>query len=371
MRNGCRILALLCLALAFRPAELDAQTYNISPVPKLQFLDTSGNPYASAKLCTYTTGTSTPLATYSDNAGTPNSNPVTLDSAGRGTVFLANLSTYRFVLKTGGTPGSCADGTTVFTQDSISAAAPTTISGTAGCVAKFNTTGNNLSDSIACEAAGTITVTGNLTVTGTLSAPRTRRIPDVVQDVVVSSGSPTTVIIGTAVTGVAISSSTASGVSTGFKVPVDAVATQPLTLALGYSVDGAPGVTNNKVKLTVGCTVNGTAAATTAGDTITLANNTTPASYTGTLNLCAASSFAAGDDVVVTIARDVTVTNNAIVNFYIRRIGFIYTSAQGLAILPKTWLEWLLVILMGAALYRLGSTRPRTSKRERLRTPAR
>ena len=47
-----------------------------------------------------------------------------------------------------------------------------TISGTVGCLAKFNSTGNNVQDSIACESGGTITITGNLTVTGTTSWPK-------------------------------------------------------------------------------------------------------------------------------------------------------------------------------------------------------
>jgi hypothetical protein len=50
-------------------------------------------------LAFYASGTSTPLATYSDSALTsPNTNPVVLDAAGRaGNIFLQNLA-YKVVL---------------------------------------------------------------------------------------------------------------------------------------------------------------------------------------------------------------------------------------------------------------------------------
>jgi len=60
----------------------------------------TGLPYAGGTLTFYASGTSTPLDTYSDSAlTTPNSNPLTLDSAGRNSaVFLQNLP-YKVVLK--------------------------------------------------------------------------------------------------------------------------------------------------------------------------------------------------------------------------------------------------------------------------------
>jgi hypothetical protein len=67
--------------------------------PNQQFCDTTGAPYAGGSLAFYASGTSTPLATYSDSALTiANTNPVVLDSAGRaGNVFLQNLA-YKVVL---------------------------------------------------------------------------------------------------------------------------------------------------------------------------------------------------------------------------------------------------------------------------------
>lgn len=67
--------------------------------PNQQFADATGLPYAGGSLTFYASGTTTPLATYSDSALTiPNTNPVVLDSAGRaGNVFLQNLA-YKVVL---------------------------------------------------------------------------------------------------------------------------------------------------------------------------------------------------------------------------------------------------------------------------------
>jgi hypothetical protein len=67
--------------------------------PNQQLADNTGAPYAGGSLAFYASGTSTPLATYSDSALTiANTNPVILDSAGRaGNIFLQNLA-YKVVL---------------------------------------------------------------------------------------------------------------------------------------------------------------------------------------------------------------------------------------------------------------------------------
>jgi hypothetical protein len=62
---------------------------SIATPPKLQFFDSNGNPLAGGKLYTYAAGTTTPLATYTDyGGGTPNTNPVILDSRGEASVWL-------------------------------------------------------------------------------------------------------------------------------------------------------------------------------------------------------------------------------------------------------------------------------------------
>lgn len=70
---------------------------NATP-PKLQFLSAAGVPLVGGKLYSYAAGTSTPLATYTDNTGNvANANPVILDSRGEASVWLA-ASQYKLVL---------------------------------------------------------------------------------------------------------------------------------------------------------------------------------------------------------------------------------------------------------------------------------
>jgi len=100
---------------------LSAQTstYSLSAVPKLQFVDQNGKPYSGGLLFTCVGGSTcpgTPQNSYSDAFGTPNTNPVVLDAAGRATVFLDTSLTYKFVLET-------AQGVVIYTQDGVVAAA--------------------------------------------------------------------------------------------------------------------------------------------------------------------------------------------------------------------------------------------------------
>jgi len=80
-----------------------------------QFLDNIGSPCSGCLLSTFAAGTSTPLATYSDSAGTVlNQNPVLMDSAGRpqsGAIFLTRAA-YKFVLKS-------ALGVTIWSADNV------------------------------------------------------------------------------------------------------------------------------------------------------------------------------------------------------------------------------------------------------------
>lgn len=86
---------------------------NLSAVPKLQFFDNNGNPLVGGKLYTYAAGTTTPLATYTDaSAGTPNTNPIILDSRGEANVWLS-ATTYKFLL-------TDSTDATIWTVDNIS-----------------------------------------------------------------------------------------------------------------------------------------------------------------------------------------------------------------------------------------------------------
>jgi len=72
---------------------------SLSPPPKLQFFGIDGLPLVGGKLYTYAAGTTTPIATYTDNTqSTLNTNPVILDSTGQASVWLSDSVTYKYAL---------------------------------------------------------------------------------------------------------------------------------------------------------------------------------------------------------------------------------------------------------------------------------
>jgi hypothetical protein len=73
-------------------------------VPRFYGYDSSGNPLSGGKVETYVAGSSTPLATYPTFAdaiaGTnANANPVILDAAGSGAIFLQTGAMYKVIVK--------------------------------------------------------------------------------------------------------------------------------------------------------------------------------------------------------------------------------------------------------------------------------
>lgn len=85
----------------------------ISPSPKLQFIDSNGNPISGGKVYTYAAGTTTPVTTYTSYDGlTANTNPIILDSAGRCSIWLDDEVEYKFVVKD-------ANDVLLFTTDNI------------------------------------------------------------------------------------------------------------------------------------------------------------------------------------------------------------------------------------------------------------
>lgn len=81
------------------------------------YFDNDGVPCANGFLYFYTTGTSTPLTTYSDAAlTTPNANPVELDANGRAESNIFGDGEYRVVLKD-------ADAATIWTRDNVTGGA--------------------------------------------------------------------------------------------------------------------------------------------------------------------------------------------------------------------------------------------------------
>lgn len=71
----------------------------LPPLPVFRAFDSTGKPLNGGLLYTYTAGTTTPHATYTDQSGaTANANPVVLDSTGTANVWLDG-TLYKFVLK--------------------------------------------------------------------------------------------------------------------------------------------------------------------------------------------------------------------------------------------------------------------------------
>jgi len=71
----------------------------LTPSPKMQFFTAAGIPLVGGKLFTYASGTTVPLATYTDSTGnTANANPIILDSRGEANVWVGP-SRYTFLLK--------------------------------------------------------------------------------------------------------------------------------------------------------------------------------------------------------------------------------------------------------------------------------
>lgn len=70
------------------------------PQVRQQFVNANGVPFSGGQLFSYVAGTTTPLVTYSDNAGSvPNTNPIVLDASGEADVWITPGVSYKFVLE--------------------------------------------------------------------------------------------------------------------------------------------------------------------------------------------------------------------------------------------------------------------------------
>lgn len=116
------IASALFMAGILLPAVAQAQTYTLAPTPFQTSLDDSGNIAVNGCVWTYAAGTSTPIATYSNNAGSLNSNPIIADYAGRFTVYLLSGTNYKFVYEAACSPPS--HGTVYRSQDNIAGLPP-------------------------------------------------------------------------------------------------------------------------------------------------------------------------------------------------------------------------------------------------------
>lgn len=72
---------------------------SLTPTPKQQFFDSSGNALVAGKVYTYAGGTTTPIATYtSQSATSANTNPIILDAQGRCEIWLQPTLAYKYVV---------------------------------------------------------------------------------------------------------------------------------------------------------------------------------------------------------------------------------------------------------------------------------
>jgi hypothetical protein len=72
---------------------------SLTPTPKQQFFDANGNPLVAGKVYTYAGGTTTPIATFTDQAGSStNTNPIILDARGMANIWLQPTIAYKFLI---------------------------------------------------------------------------------------------------------------------------------------------------------------------------------------------------------------------------------------------------------------------------------
>jgi hypothetical protein len=147
---------------------------SLTPTPKQQIYGSDGAPLVGGKIYTYSAGTTTPLATYTDSgAGTANTNPIILNSLGQANIWLTTAS-YKFSVYTS------AD-VLLYTVDNISApldsaglalalSSPTPIGNTAPNTGAFTTltatTGNITTVNATTSTTTGVTTTGTLTFSG-------------------------------------------------------------------------------------------------------------------------------------------------------------------------------------------------------------
>ena len=95
--------------------------YSLSPWLKPRFFITGTNrPLAGGLMYTYKAGTTDPATTYSNDTGTPNTNPIVLDTDGQCDLFLDDAVSYRIILKN-------SAGVTQFDKDRIASLGSTQV----------------------------------------------------------------------------------------------------------------------------------------------------------------------------------------------------------------------------------------------------
>lgn len=183
-----------------------------------EFADDDGTPLAGGFIHTYVSGTTTPLATYTDSTGnTENANPIELDAAGRCSLWLASDAVYTFVIKR-------ADLTTVRTVDGISGCA-------AGSVVV--TSVNSLTGAVSLTADDVPFTTGTAT-TWFAGVDISAALDSIITKVDNTSAEAASALVlanprTIALSGAATGTATAFDGSTNIAIPVTALAATSLT----------------------------------------------------------------------------------------------------------------------------------------------
>ena len=125
--------------------------FSLSPWLKPRFFITGTNrPLAGGLMYTYKAGTTDPATTYSDDAGTTNTNPIVLDSDGQCDLFLDDAVSYRIILKN-------SAGVTQFDKDRIASIGSTQVQSFNSIAAlrlKIGTTAANSAQTLGYYSAG-------------------------------------------------------------------------------------------------------------------------------------------------------------------------------------------------------------------------
>jgi hypothetical protein len=133
--QGYRLICSFVLAIIVgAPVAASAQSYTLSPQLYDTIFGNSGAVVSGSCVWTYQAGTTTAATTFSDNAGTPNTNPVRADSAGRFSMYLLAGASYKVIVETSCTPP--AHGSVLRTADNVAgipaSAATVDVTGIAG-----------------------------------------------------------------------------------------------------------------------------------------------------------------------------------------------------------------------------------------------
>jgi hypothetical protein len=163
--------AALWAAFLLPGTAVEAADY-LSPLPKQRFEDSNGNACTGCKLFTYQAGSTTKQSTFTDSTGgTPNANPIVLDTRGEANVWLPATQAFKYTLA----PSTDTDppSNPIWTVDQIQASAPynpAAVAITGGTLSGVAITGSTWAGGTISNATiATPTITGGTWTGGTIS----------------------------------------------------------------------------------------------------------------------------------------------------------------------------------------------------------